>query len=164
MFFYTQHVEIGPKMAEIAKMAQNSMKFVWNCVKGYISFTIEFLSWSTCSGKYHVSDLGFFPIPLCFTIKIIPNFNVCKIPIKPCQPWQFSFLPINPKTREYFLSISDKHFTKYFPLARKWIFELWVWKDVALHLPPLQDCQAEQKECSACKSITFHTHWFYWLF
>ena len=31
--FYTQNVEIGPKMDEIAKMAQNSIEFVWDCVK-----------------------------------------------------------------------------------------------------------------------------------
>ena len=35
-------------------------------------------------GKYCVSDLDFFPILSCFTGRILPNFNACKIPIKAC--------------------------------------------------------------------------------
>ena len=45
--------------------------------------------------KYYVSDLCFCPIPSCFTSRILPNFK----PIKPCQPWRFSFLPKNLKTK-----------------------------------------------------------------
>ena len=52
MRFDMQHVEIGPKMAEIAKIMWDYVKIVWNCMKECIrvreSITIKFLSSSTC--------------------------------------------------------------------------------------------------------------------
>ena len=52
MLFDTQHVEIGPKMAEIAKIAWKLREIAWNCVntrvKFFESITNEFLSSSTC--------------------------------------------------------------------------------------------------------------------
>ena len=68
--------------------------------------------------KYFVLGLGLFPITSCFTSRILPNFNVCKIPVKPCQHLKFGFLPKNlKKLRESFLSISDWHYTKHLPLG-----------------------------------------------
>ena len=51
MHFDTEHVEIGPKMAEIAKIAWKVCEIMWNCVNTCVkmceSITYEFLSSST---------------------------------------------------------------------------------------------------------------------
>ena len=74
-----------------------------------ISPTLESTRNTSIEGKLQAGGLNIMYwifvsfLSSCFTSRILPHFNVYKIPIKSCQPWQFSFLPQSLKTNRIFL-------------------------------------------------------------
>ena len=59
MLFDTQHVEIGPKMAEIAQIAWKLREIAWNFVNTRMKF---FETWNIeCPRRYGSNDTSGFP-------------------------------------------------------------------------------------------------------